>query len=226
MYVFLLERASSNRGLRRLRDPYWLAGIFIIVFGFGTIAIFAFIGPIVMVSKSAVQDCNIGLPLKALIPLLTYDVLVNIAVTAHYICMANKVCHRMTWSNVFKLLLHALPFRNPGPLPSHGDIYELLMAKAVLGCFAVVLATVGNLVALIVLNGHEEAWLCLTVCGADGVFHPSLPFLAEWTDPGTVSWTVLVIHWLTSSVFSRSEAANLTTRNPRPRQGGEYHEMH
>ena len=123
-----------------------------------------------MVSRSAVQDCDIGLPLKALVPLLAYDVFVNIAVTAHYLCMANKVCHRMTWCNVAKLLLRALPFRDPGPLPSQADLFEIFMAKAAWGCFAVVLATVGNLVALIVLNGHEEAWLCLTVCSADGMF--------------------------------------------------------
>ena len=103
-------------------------------------------------------------------PLLAYDVLVNIAVTAHYLCMANKICHRLTWRNAFKLLLQALPFRDPGPLPSQGDLFELFMAKALLACFAVVLATVGNLVALIALHGHEEAWLCLTTCAADGMF--------------------------------------------------------
>ena len=175
VYLFLLERASSIRGLKRTRDPYWMAGIAIIFFGFGTISIFAFVGPLVMVSKSPDHDCQIGLPLKALVPLLSYDVVVNIAVTILYLTMANKICHRLTWRNAFKLLLHALPFRNPGPLPSQGDLFELFMAKSVLACIAVVLGTVANLVALMCLNGHEEAWLCLTICSVDGTL-PSLPF--------------------------------------------------
>lgn len=207
---------------------------------------------IVLVSKSADHDCEIGLPIKALIPLLSYDVLVNLAVTILYLAMANKVCHRLSWRNAFKLLLHALPFRNPGPLPSQGDLFELFMAKSVLACVAVVLGTVGNLVALMALNGHEEAWLCLTICSVDGMFpslpyHPIrvvLPIQRSWACAAfawllriypsmdrtylgmPVSWTVMVIHWLTSNVFRGAEAANLTT-SPRARQlAGEYHEMH
>ena len=173
VYLFLLERASSIRGIPRLRDPYWVSGILIIVLGFGTIAIFAFIGPLVLVSKSSPASpgphCQIGLPIQALIPLLSYDLLVNFGLTALYLFMANKICHRLTWRNVFPLVVHALPFRNPGPLPSQADVFELFMAKSVLGCLGVILATAGNLVALIVLRGHEEAWMCLTICSVDGM---------------------------------------------------------
>ena len=53
VYLFLLERASSIRGLRRMRDPYWMAGVAIIIFGFGTISIFAFVGPLGMSFQSS-----------------------------------------------------------------------------------------------------------------------------------------------------------------------------
>ncbi|CAF9911601.1 MAG: hypothetical protein HETSPECPRED_000393 [Heterodermia speciosa] len=206
VYLFLLERASSIRGLRKLRDPYWIAGIAIIAGGFGTIAVFAFIGPMVVVSSDPSHDCQIGLPIKALIPLLSYDVLLNMGLTILYLAMANTICNRLSWHNSFKLLMQAMPFRNHGPFPNQEAVFELFMAKSVLACLGVVLSTVGNLVALIVLRGHEEAWMCLTFCSAD------------------VSWAVLVIHWLTSNVFRHDQAT--LTACPRARQlAGEYHEM-
>ena len=168
VYLFLLERASSFRGLRKWRDPYWIAGVLIIAGGFGTIAVFAFIAPMVLVAHDPSHDCQIGLPVKALVPLLTYDALLNMGLTIFYVVMANKVCHRLTWRNSFKILIQALPFRSQGPFPSQEDVFELFMAKSVLACLGVVLATVANLVTLIVLRGHEEAWLCLLLCSADG----------------------------------------------------------
>ncbi|KAL8796056.1 MAG: hypothetical protein Q9195_001632 [Heterodermia aff. obscurata] len=206
VYLFLLERASSIRGLRKLRDPYWIAGIVIIAGGFGTLAVFAFIGPMVVVSSDPRHDCQIGLPVKALVTLISYDGFLNMGLTILYLAMANKICHRLSWHNSFKLLAQAMPFRNQGPFPNQEAIFELFMAKSVLACLGVVLATVGNLVALIVLRGHEEAWMCLTLCSAD------------------VAWAVVVIHWLTSNVF-RHEQATLTAC-PRARQlAGEYQEM-
>ena len=172
VYLFLLERASSIRGLRKWRDPYWIAGLAVIAGGFGTIAIFAFTGPMVIVSSDPSHDCQIGLPVKALVALLSYDVLLNMILTILYLAMANKICHRLSWHNFFKLLLQAMPFRCHGQFPSQEDVFELFMAKSVLGCLGVVLSTVGNLVALIVLRGHEEAWMCLTFCTADGGVFP------------------------------------------------------
>ena len=121
-----------------------------------------------MVSSDPSHDCQIGLPVKALVPLLTYDALLNMGFTIFYVAMANKVCHRLSWRNSFKILIQAMPFRTQGPFPSQEDVFELFMAKSVLACLGVVLSTVANLVALIVLKGHEEAWMCLLLCEADG----------------------------------------------------------
>ena len=142
----------------------------IIFFGFGTIAIFALVAPMVVISKSPEHDCQIGLPEKALITLLTYDTVVNVGLTALYLVMASKNCPRLSWASGSRLVLRALPCKASGPLPSLANVTEHFMAKSVLACFAIILATVGNLVALIVLRGHEEAWICLTVCSADGSY--------------------------------------------------------
>ena len=155
------------RNTPRRRDPYYLIGVFVIVAGLGTIAIIAFIGPVATVSK--VDDmCRIGLPLKAVISLLIYDVLINIGLTGLYIKLANRIVKNLTWGAVGRVTLGALPFHNYGPLPSQASILQLMMAKSILATLAVILVTAVNLVVLIVMRGKEQAWLCLTICCLDG----------------------------------------------------------
>lgn len=108
------------------------------------------------------------------------------------------------------------------------------MARSVLGCLGVVLATVGNLVALIVLRGHEEAWMCLTICSVDGMCAAPPPFSGLFLEQelifgkkiSPVSWAVVVIHWLTSNVIRAGQNNAVAATSRTPQLAGEYHEMH
>lgn len=88
MQIFLVERAHAIRyKLKRRMDDYvWLVGILIVLFGFGSIAIVAFISPIADIARSD-GKCRIGLPLKVTIPLLTYDILINVAMTFVFVAL-------------------------------------------------------------------------------------------------------------------------------------------
>ena len=68
----------------------------VIVVGFGTIAVIAFIYPFAELAGKD-GECKIGLPFRVTIPLLTYDVLINVALTGVFI----------------GLLRPLLSFRNP-----------------------------------------------------------------------------------------------------------------
>jgi hypothetical protein len=84
MYVFLVERAHAIRGprVRRLHDWVWVIGIAVIAGGFGAVAVDAFIFPLHQLRDGA---CHIGIPARVTIPLVTYDVCINIALTALFI---------------------------------------------------------------------------------------------------------------------------------------------
>ncbi|KAK6392037.1 hypothetical protein LTR65_004162 [Meristemomyces frigidus] len=85
--LFLIERAHVVRkvtGKKRLDDALWLLFMLIVVVGFGTIAILAFMAPVGMVDEGDGQ-CRIGLPRKATMVLMTYDIMINFALTGIFL---------------------------------------------------------------------------------------------------------------------------------------------
>ena len=86
--MFLVERAHAIRYKlkRRSDDVIWIVSMLIVAIGFGTIAVFAFMYPIADIAKSDGQ-CRIGLPLKVTVPLLTYDITINAALTAVFVAL-------------------------------------------------------------------------------------------------------------------------------------------
>ena len=165
MYVFLVERAHMLRLMRRLADKVFLIGIFILVCGFGPIAILAFKVPVASVSKVD-GKCRIGLPLPVTIPLLTYDVLINVGMMAMYIWLALPYLGGRSFPGI---KLRALGFRrNTIEFQSQGELLELFIWKGLYGAFVVILPTVANLVTLFRVHGREQGWLCFTICTIDG----------------------------------------------------------
>jgi len=84
MYIFLVERAhairvKARRG--RLHDPVYVAGVVIVLVGFGSIAIVAFLYPLYKLQGS----CHVGLPPKVSAPLLAYDIFINVALTGIFV---------------------------------------------------------------------------------------------------------------------------------------------
>ena len=74
------------------------------------------------------------------------------------------------------------PGRKYGPLETQASMLQLMMAKSILGTVAAVVVTAANLAVLIGVRGHEQDWLCFTVCCVDSTlsFH-SLYIICGWS---------------------------------------------
>lgn len=186
------------RRRRRHTDPIYLVGLTVIALGLGGIAIASFLKPIATFSTID-HICRIGLPAGTLISLLSYDVIVNIGLTITYIYLTNSVTRNLTWSAIGRVALAALPFRHYGPLTTQASMLQLMMAKSVLAALALAAVTAVNLAVLIAVKGHEQGWLCLTICCVDA------------------SWGVVVIHWLTSNpITDYGDGGGVELENVRP----------
>lgn len=168
------------RPRRRTADPIYLSFLLLLLSGLGTIATISLVSPLATLSPLD-HICRIGLPKPALISLLTYDLVLNLALTATYLHLTNRITRNLSWAAIGRVALAALPFRSHGNLATQASMLQLMMAKSVLAAVAVTAVTAVNLGVLIKVGGHEQGWLCLTVCCVD------------------VAWSVVVIHWLTSN---------------------------
>ena len=85
--LFLVERAHAVRYRlkRRQQDWVWVASVAIIIVGFGGIAGLAFAYPIADIAED--NKCRIGVPTKVTLPLLVYDILINVALTGVFIAL-------------------------------------------------------------------------------------------------------------------------------------------
>lgn len=85
--LFLVERAHAVRYRlkRRREDKVWLAFVAIIVLGFGSITGVAFAYPVANLASD--QKCRIGLPTKVTLPLLVYDILINVGLTVVFVVL-------------------------------------------------------------------------------------------------------------------------------------------
>lgn len=171
MYLFLVERVHLIRSQPRAKDLVFLIGTFVILCGFGVIAVFAFMDPVTAISTIDGQ-CRIGLPLIVTLPLLVYDIAINTALTGvFFVLVKNSYAKGLTLMEAGRLSLKAIPFRNKSIfLRSQSGLLKLMIAKSVLGAMAVVIPTIANLTILFKLKGHEQAWLCFTICTIDGTF--------------------------------------------------------
>ncbi|KAK5130750.1 hypothetical protein LTR08_001695 [Meristemomyces frigidus] len=94
--LFLIERAYAIRkssGKKRLDDPLWLLFMLVVILGFGTIVILAFMAPVGIVDEGDGQ-CRIGLPQTSVLVLLTYDILINLALTGVFVMLLRPLFRR------------------------------------------------------------------------------------------------------------------------------------
>lgn len=231
LYLFLVERAHQLVALRipRNRDPVYLIGIIIVLFGFGVLAVFAFLHPVTSLSKVD-GKCRIGLPLVITIPLLSFDIIINFALTLVFVLRGARLIRIRGFRHAMHCIALALPFRKVPGLNDPVKACELFMGRSGLGASAIILPTIANLVILFVLNGHENGWLCFTICTIDSMFRaPCLSclkgyFLRICANGWTVTWSAAIIHWLTSTKDDLG-AGPARDNNGIGQAEGQYHEM-
>ena len=245
LYLFLVERAHQLYAtkLPRNRDIIYLLGIAIVIFGFGVLAVFAFIKPVTSLSHVD-GKCRIGLPLIITIPLLSYDILINFALTWVFVMRGASLVKITGFRHAARCIALALPFRRVPGLGDPVTACEFFMGRSGLGALAIILPTIANLVILFILNGHENGWLCFTICTIDSMLS-SHPFLLYSRDVMlydtsaseknsqsltgtkiTVTWSASIIHWLTSTKDDLGAGpTRVATASISPGEG-EYREMY
>ncbi|RPB05757.1 hypothetical protein L873DRAFT_1661951 [Choiromyces venosus 120613-1] len=153
IYFFLVEKVFIvRRGNRssRFKDKLFLFNTC------GMLLPYCVVITLTFVFRNAEIDekgqCKIGLKLPANIPLLIFDMTINIYLTILFL----KPLHGL-WS-----------FQN-GTKLKQGRLHRVAF-RTFIGSCATLVSTLGNLVSLIVLRGKEPGWICLTVCTSDILF--------------------------------------------------------
>lgn len=168
--------------MKRTHDWVYIAGFTLTLPGFTAIGVGCFVSSIADMS-SIDGRCRIGIPRYITIPLVSYDVGLNILLTLIFvyllsplICSGKLSMRRFPASRLTKLLERmccrsksraSLIQANQG---NHHMVktVERLLVRTFIGSVLVMLPTVGNIAALSALGGRELGWLCLTTCTFDG----------------------------------------------------------
>jgi hypothetical protein len=182
---------------RRRHDWIWLASVAIIILGFGSIAGVAFAFPIADIVDD--HKCRIGVPTKVTVPLITYDIMINAALTGVFVAMLRPLLrfqeqqkapdihldteHDNSRPETHKFQIHAhapsteseieLTASTSHSTPrsdTHPSVNSLkkLVYRSLTGAVAITVPTVINLGLLFRWKGHEQGWLCFTLCTLDG----------------------------------------------------------
>jgi hypothetical protein len=184
MYLFLIERAHVVRCRQYLRrsDRWYLFNTAIVALGFGTIAILSFIFPVAEFS-TVDGKCRIGLPFKITLPLLIYDISINVYLTFHFLYFARPHIfkdrtgklrsifgqRRDSQGSAKDLTNENRAFRAKANVSSPKQDHLRKLAKRTLnGMCIMLLATVINLSILFHMSGQEQEWMCFMFCTLDG----------------------------------------------------------
>ncbi|KAJ7759256.1 hypothetical protein B0H16DRAFT_1534987 [Mycena metata] len=165
IYAFLIEKVYVvwAVGGKRIHSPvYIICAVTVGLYG-GVIALL-FFGRVSQL-RAGDKACVIGLKPAASIPLLSYDLYINVFLTGLFLWPLLR-------SNLSTPRLKRVAIRT-------------LLSSAV----ALTTSTV-NIVVLTVLKGHELGWVCLASCGTDVIFNAlALFWVTGAARPGTTTFT-------------------------------------
>ncbi|MCJ1225383.1 hypothetical protein MMC12_002032 [Toensbergia leucococca] len=174
--------ASIQEEEERIKMPLFWLGLAAVGLGFGTIAIVAFLFPVVDISPVDGR-CRIGLPLKVTIPLLSYDIVLNFGLCGVFFRTCQKHTGTTRTRGLWQRVFSDLPFVHPTLIASTPPLrLEILAYRCLMGACAIVIPTTANLVILFRIHGREQGWLCFTICTID------------------ITWQAIIIHWVSSDI--------------------------
>ena len=180
--LFLVERLHQLRAHRipRHKDVLSCISVAVVLGGFGAIAAFAFMDPVASVSNTDYK-CRIGLPAKATIALLTYNIGIDFLITAVFCRLNIRNIRAQTWKKMYAVLKSTIPLHRMMVFPSPENLLLFMSVKSTIGAVAIIVPTIVNLGLVIVTHGHELSWLCYTICTIDCKYLDALlSFVADY----------------------------------------------
>ncbi|KAG9669187.1 hypothetical protein KCU98_g16773, partial [Aureobasidium melanogenum] len=148
IYYFLVEKVHIIRTTNtpRRKSKLWLFNFFGVICPYVVLVILNFVFRIAYINEKGV--CVIGMKRRALVPLITFDVLLNVYLTSLFL-------HPLRQCYSFKQDKNS-PMRT-------------LVLRTFVGSCATLLMSVVNLSVLTILDG-EPGYICLCLCNLDILF--------------------------------------------------------
>ncbi|KAL1630299.1 hypothetical protein SLS56_004971 [Neofusicoccum ribis] len=146
-YHYLVERAHIVRADRtpRIKDKVYIFNCLFLILPYIGLVILNFYWRLGYINTEGI--CINGLEMQGLIPLLAFEILINIYMTLLYIFPFRKVLFKKQ------------------PLGPNSILQAMAYRTSIATCF-MIFVTVGNLIGLMVLHG-EPVWLCFICCTGD-----------------------------------------------------------
>ncbi|OHW92050.1 hypothetical protein CSPAE12_09285 [Colletotrichum incanum] len=151
IYLFLVEKAHIIRGATkpRLKSKLYIFNSFGMLGVYAVIAILNFIFRITRIDDG---QCYIGMQKVSMIPLISFDAVVNIYLTI-----------------LFLIPLKSLySFKHFPKTPANVRLRTVAL-RTFVGALCTLTSSIVNLTVLMVLNG-EPGWVCLMCCNSDVLF--------------------------------------------------------
>jgi len=168
IYVFLVEKAYIIRGSTkpRMKDPLYLFNCFGMLLPYCIVAIINFIWRISYINDKGV--CIIGMERKALLPLIVFDVIVNVYLTVLFLLPLR--CKYSTsllprFITDMPVALYSFQSRNE----KGTNNLRRMAFRTFVGACATTVSSIVNLTVLTAIHG-EPGWICLMLCNADGMY--------------------------------------------------------
>ncbi|KAL1382342.1 hypothetical protein HDK64DRAFT_49177 [Phyllosticta capitalensis] len=148
IYCFLVEKVYIIRGSRmpRLQDPLYLFNCFGMLLPYTVVVILNFVWRISYKNNDGM--CIIGMEKKAMMPLIIFDVVVNVYLTSLFLLPLRQLYSYRERTN---------------------KTLRRMAIRTFFGSCATLTSSVTNLTILMVLTG-EPGWICLMCCNADILF--------------------------------------------------------
>ncbi|KAL1836968.1 hypothetical protein VTJ49DRAFT_4432 [Mycothermus thermophilus] len=173
IYLFMVEKAyiiRSDRAKPRLKSKPYRFNAFGMIGVFCVIIVLNFVMRFARIENG---ECIIGLKRQAILPLIIFDLLVNVYLTILFL----------------RPLYSIYAFKTYGRSPGSNRLKTMAL-RTFIGCVCTLTSSIVNLSVLVALNG-EPGWVCLMCCNSDILFSA---VVIHWitsrdnaTDNGTVS---------------------------------------
>ncbi|KAK1988309.1 hypothetical protein LZ30DRAFT_776984 [Colletotrichum cereale] len=151
IYMFLVEKAHIIRGAAkpRLKSKLYIFNSFIMLGVYAVIAILNFIFRITRIDHG---QCYIGMQKVSMIPLISFDAVVNIYLTILFLIPLKSM----------------YSFKHCSKTPANTRLRTVAL-RTFIGALCTLTSSIVNLTVLMVLDG-EPGWVCLMCCNSDVLF--------------------------------------------------------